>query len=290
MSNVAGSTPEQYALRVRTHPGVLQISASNKIRRAVNVDVSWAGRLVESYQLQKSKNIVLANLNTTINLINSLGSDFKRNDNHILWQGIPVELVRPFFQNFKVSESLKKVDPLNLLSFIEISNRSGELIKWNIALRYKKDAEFKFNLNSTNGINEIGCIVRTSDPEKNDDLNINIRKNHIISPKDEFFDLSELEIKKALERTKQLNKEYKNDFPKGEIVRNEIRNPSTALLILYFLNPEKAGVEGNEPIVGFAVSFPKSKTNPTVRFAVHEQLLAKFDINDDVENDNNDED
>ena len=47
MSDVAGSTPEQYALRVRTHPGVLQISASNKIRRAVNVDISWAGRLVE---------------------------------------------------------------------------------------------------------------------------------------------------------------------------------------------------------------------------------------------------
>ena len=30
--------------------------------------------------------------------------------------------------------------------------------------------------------------------------------------------------------------------------------------------------------------------NPTVKFAVHEQLLSKFNINDDVENDNTDED
>ena len=290
MSDVAGSTPEQYALRVRTHPGVLQISASNKIRRAVNVDISWAGRLVESYQLQKTPKIVQSNLEATKSLINSLPTNFVTKDNHILWKNISADLVKPFFQNFKVSENLKKVDPLNLLSFIEISNRSDELTNWNIAIRIKKDAEFNYNLNSTNGINQIGCIIRTSDPEKNDNHNLNIRKNHIISPKDEFFDLTEEEFKKGLERTKELNKDYKNDFPRGEIVRNEIRKPTTALLILYFLNPEKAGYSGIEPIVGFAVSFPRSIVNPTVQFAVHEQLLSRFDINDDVENDNSDED
>jgi hypothetical protein len=290
MSEVAGSTPEQYALRVRTHPGVLQISASNKIRRAVNVDISWAGRLVESYQLQKTPKIVQSNLETTKSLINSLPSTFAMKDNHVLWKNIPADLVKPFFQNFKVSENLKKVDPLNLLSFIQVSNRSGELTNWNIAIRFKKDAEFNYSLNSTNGISQIGCIIRTSDTEKNDNHNLNIRKNHIISPKDEFFDLTEEEYKKGLERTKQLNKNYKNDFPKGEIVRNEIRKPTTALLILYFLNPEKAGYSGNEPIVGFAVSFPRSIVNTTVQFAVHEQLLSRFDINDDVENDNTDED
>jgi hypothetical protein len=289
MSEVAGSTPEQYALRVRTHPGVLQISASNKIRRAVNVDISWAGRLVESYQLQKTPKIVQSNLETTKSLINSLPSAFATKDNHVLWKNIPADLVKPFFQNFKVSENLKKVDPLNLLSFIQVSNRSGELINWNIAIRFKKDAEFNYSLNSTNGITQIGCIIRT-DTDENDKYNFNIRKNHIISPKDEFFDLTEEEYKKGLERTKQLNKDYKNDFPKGEIVRNEIRKPTTALLILYFLNPEKARYSGREPIVGFAVSFPRSVVNTTVQFAVHEQLLSRFDINDDVENDNTDED
>jgi hypothetical protein len=290
MSGVAGSTPEQYALRVRTHPGVLQISASNKIRRAVHVDVSWAGRLVESYQLQKTTKIVQSNLETTKNLINSLPINFVENDNHYLWKNVSAKIVKPFFQTFKVSENLRKVDPINLLSFIDISNRSGELINWNIALRFKKDAEFTYDLNSTNGIGRVGCIIRTSDPDKNDNHNLNIRKNHIISPKDEFFDLTDEEFKLALIRTRELNKDYKNDFPKGEVVRNEIRKPSTALLILYLLNPIEAGYNGNEPIVGFAVSFPKSRINPTVKFAVHEQLISIFNINDDVENDNTDED
>lgn len=289
MSEVAGSTPEQYALRVRTHPGVLQISASNKIRRAVNVDISWAGRLVESYQLQKTPKIVQSNLGVTTGLINSLPIGFTKATNHFLWKNISVDLVKPFFQNFKVSENLKKVDPANLLSFIDISNGSGELTKWNIAIRFKNDAEYNYNINSTNGITQIGCIVRTSDPEKNDNHNLNIRKNHIISPRDEFFDLTEEEFKKALARTKELNKEYKSGYPKGEVVRNEFRKPSTALLLIYFLNPKEAGYDGEEPIVGFAVSFPRSIVNPIVTFAVHEQLLSKFDIIDDVENDNTDE-
>jgi hypothetical protein len=78
MADVAGSTPEQYALKVRTHPGVLQISASNKIRRAVNVDVSWAGRLVESYQLQKSPTVIENNLKAAEDLISSLDSSFDK--------------------------------------------------------------------------------------------------------------------------------------------------------------------------------------------------------------------
>jgi hypothetical protein len=290
MSEVAGSTPEQYSLRVRTHPGVLQISASNKIRRAVNVEVSWSGRLVESYQLQKNLSTIISNLETAKKLIYSLPANYISNSNNYLWKNISVEYLKPFFQSFKVSENLKKVEPIKLLDFINVSNLSGELVKWNIAIRFKSDAEFYYNLNSPNGINEIGCIVRTSDPEKNDNHNLNIRKNHIISPKDEFIDLDDEELSNALLRTKKLNKNYKNDFPKGEVVRNEFRKPTTALLILYFLNPEMAGSESNDPIVGFAISFPKSRANPIVTFAIHEQLLSKFNINDDLDNDNNDED
>lgn len=290
MSEVAGSTPEQYALRVRTHPGVLQISASNKIRRAVNVQVSWSGRLVESYQLQKDVSTIHSNLETTKKLINSLPSNYRRNSNNYLWKNIPVKFLKPFFQSFKVSENLKKVEPIKLLDFINVSNLSGELVNWNIAIRFKNDAEFNYNLDSLNGINEIGCIVRTSDPDKNDKYNLNIRKNHIISPKDEFIDLDEEEFANSLARSKVLNKNYNNDFPKGEVVRNEFRNPTTAFLILYFLNPRMAGFDGDNPIVGFAISFPRSIVNPTVTFAVHEQLLSKFNISDDLDNDNNDED
>jgi len=293
MADVAGSTPEQYALRVRTHPGVLQISASNKIRRAVNVEISWAGRLVESYQLQKNPSIINSNLRVTTDLINSLSNSFEHNSNNFLWRDVAVELVRPFFQRFRVSDNLKKVEPSKLLDFIDASAASNELRSWRIAVITKDTADVFYPLNSTNGIAQVGCVIRSHDKTKNDILNLHLIKNHIIRPNDEFFDLSKEDYAAALARTieytQRQGKEYKYNFPKGEIVRNEFRkNP---LLMIYFIDAERAGMPiGSEPMIGFAISFPKSRFNTTVRYAIHQQLLPLFNIDDNIEEIPDDED
>lgn len=295
MADVAGSTPEQYALKVRTHPGVLQISASNKIRRAVNVDVSWAGRLVESYQLQKNPTIIQNNLTATMELINSLSNDYTTNRNNFLWTDVKTDLVKPFFQTFKVPDSLVRVDPSNLLQFIEVQNANGELTNWNIGLMSKADTEKRYEITNNETKLSVGYWLRSNASERVDDQTYFIRKNHIISPKDEFIDLSKEVFDAALERTIEFhqknNKEYKNDFPKGEIVRYEFRDPKKPLLLLYLLDPVGADMpENSSPLVGFAISFPNSNFNASVRYAIHQQLLPLFNIDDDIENDNNDED
>jgi hypothetical protein len=295
MADVAGSTPKDYALKVRTHPGVLQISASNKIRRAVNIEVSWAGRLVESYQLQKNPFVIDSNLKATVDLVTALDSSFERKSNSILWRNVNVDLIKLFLSKFKVSESLVRVDPANLLQFINVQIGNGELTNWNIGLMTKAVTQDRYVIYAKGGQLDIGYWKRTNADERADSSTYFIRKNHIISPKDEFIDLSAIEYQQALERTisynKAKNKEYNNDFPSGDIVRNEFRDPKIPLLLIYLLDPEGANLpKESNPVVGFAISFPKSRFNSTVRYAIHEQLLDLFKIDDDVENDNNDED
>lgn len=295
MADVAGSTPEQYALRVRSHPGVLQISASNKIRRAVYVDISWSGRLVETYQLKKDKDSVDINLNTTIQFIKSIQTapTPEYSQSSYVWkENVGVELVKMFLRNFRVPESLKKVNPNFIIDFISVCQKNGELQNWSVALMSKKDA--KVNYEGIAGFN-IGCYERSDAKERQDSLTYFIKKNHIISPKDEFIDLSN-EIKNAaLQRTIEFHKKndetYKNDFPSGEIVRREFRNANNPLLLIYFLDPKGAFGENSnsEPIVGFAISFPKSNSNPTVKFAINKQLLSLFESDDEIENENNDD-
>jgi hypothetical protein len=54
--------------------------------------------------------------------------------------------------------------------------------------------------------------------------------------------------------------------------------------MIYFIDAEGAGMSaGSEPIIGFAVSFPKSRFNTIVQYAIHEQLLSFFNIDDNVE-------
>lgn len=295
MADVAGSTPEQYALKVRTHPGVLQISASNKIRRAVNVDVSWAGRLVESYQLQKDPAVIKSNLKATVDFISSLADTCTTNKNNYLWQNVSPELIRPLFRKFKVPDSLVRVDPNNLLQFIDVQIANGELTNWSVGIMSKADTKERFILDKNGRTINIGYWLRSNADERTDATTFFIRKNHIISPKDEFIDLETEQYKAALQRTIEFhqhnNKEYKNDYPKGDIVRYEFRDPKNPLLLIYFLDPEGADLpEGSDPLVGFAISFPRSRFNSPVRYAIHQQLLALFNIDDEVENDNNDED
>jgi hypothetical protein len=291
MTNVAGSTPAQYALKVRTHPGVLQISASNKIRRAEFVDVSWAGRLIETYQLQKTEKQILSNYRITIGLISSLNSISETKTTCFLWKNKSPETIKQFLQEFKVADNLNnKVNPLYLLDFINVSNNRNELMLWNIGVMTTVNKKNSHRIITPDYEYEIGLITRNdSDNGKSEDYKI--RKNHIIDPKDEFVDLESSVFQKALSRSKEINKEYRKDYPKGEVVRNEFRN-GIPLLLIYFLNPEGANIGLNPlstPIIGFAISFPKSNTNPSVRYAVNMQLLPQFNNNDEIENDNNDE-
>ena len=294
MSDIAGSTPEQYALRVRTHPGVLQISASNKIRRAVTVDISWSGRIVESYEFQKDTNVIRSNLNATIDFIQNLNGAPESIGDNYLWFDISPQNIMQLLQQFRLSESLKAADPLNLLRFIEAQLVNNELSSWRVALMSKKGATKRYSLNK-DGLNlDPGLYLRSED-EKNSNTEIfYIRNSRIISPRDQFIDLTSQEYDKAMELTRESwlknNKDREPTYPSGDIVRNEIRSSQNPLLLIYFLEPKGARLpEDSDPVIGYAISFPGSRFNASVSYAVHQQLLPFFNQEDDLEEFNNDD-
>lgn len=282
MADVAGSTPDQYALRVRTHPGVLQISASNKIRRAVEVRVSWSGRLVESYELSKNSAVIQRNFDTASNLLNSLGDQSEVVGNNLLYRNVNLNLIKQFLQGFETYDSLKSASPSNLLRFLELNERFNELNAWNVGIISKERTSKRQNIHGL----DIGLVTRSQDDKSNDDIYY-IRRSHIISPGDEFIDLTEVELGLSLQRTGQLwrdsGKSGIPSYPSGEVVRNTIRKPSRPLLLLYFLDPDGAGLAIEVPVVGYAISFPANDRDDAVGFAVHEQLLNQFNQQDDLE-------
>ena len=105
MSDIAGSTPEQYALKVRTHPGVLQISAINKIRTAVNVNISWSGVLIESYKLSKKSQDINVNLDNLNKLLSSFNSESTNKKGNFLWNNIPASNIISFIGSFAAPEN-----------------------------------------------------------------------------------------------------------------------------------------------------------------------------------------
>lgn len=284
MSNIAGSTPEQYALKVRTHPGVLQISATNKMRSAITVQISWAGRLVESYEFKKDIKVINSNYNKTKHFIAGLPGNYIKKPNAYLWYDIPAENVIEFFEGFQAVENLKKAEPRKLIQFISAQIRNGELTDWRVALMSKPESKSSKFIVAGKEV-QIGQWIRKEDESLSDATEVYyLRKSHIISPADEFIDLTQEEYELALEIT-NMKREKAGDakYPNGLEVRNIIRDPKKPLLLLYLLDPDESLIKhpmqkGINPFVGYAISFPKSNYNVPVSYAVNTELLDRFDI------------
>jgi hypothetical protein len=119
-----------------------------------------------------------------------------------------------------------------------------------------------------------------------------LRKNHILgNPRDEFVDLSEETLLKALEETNQKLKDRNQTYPSPKLVREKYRDVKHPLLIVYPIKPSPDYVtsnsDGNEPFMSFAISFPHTNTGVAVSYSVNQ--VNDFADTEDIfesENDN----
>jgi hypothetical protein len=297
----SGSTPEDYALKVRTHPGCLQITAVTKMRYTNTIRVSWSGRLIETYQLSKEKGTIHSNFVVTDDLISTLDL-YEKKDNDFLWKDVSPNKICSYFSRFKVAENLKAVDLNRMCRFIHKLNLDGELTNWSVVLKNKHSATKRFV--TSNGINA-GCFDRNYSTDSTDDNNDTymIKKNHILGNQtDEFIDLDDKVIEKALktsiEGSLELNwkadDNWNHNYPKPKLVREKYRSVTNPLLIIYPLNPDCAypkefkDVKSIEPFIGFAICFPHSNGNHTEEFAVNSVLIDKFRESEEEFENNND--
>lgn len=298
----SGSTPEKYALKVRTHPGVLQITALNKMREAKQVQVSWAGRLIETYQLPMNKGLQRNNLVATSDFIHSLGKPEKK-DGHFLWRDVSPSDICNYFSKFNLPQSLQKVNLSYICTYIEDLVKQGELTSWRVALLSKDKASKNYSFDDN--IVNVGCWNRTRAEDTSGLDTYFIRKNHIVgNQQDEFIDLEQELLDEALKTTIEVKKKegrvWKNDYPAPDIVRKQFRAKINPLLIIYPLNPVYANVvdkknsivpntvvytEKDDPIIGFAIAFPKTDSGKAIAYRVN-SVGDYADIEDDFENEN----
>lgn len=285
-----GGTPEDYALRVRNHPGVLQITSLTKMRYANTVEVSWAGRLVETYQLLKDRENRHANFVDADNLLCKLG-DYELKGKNYLWRNVAVDDVITFFENYRLPASMVKVNLMAITDYVKQVNNSGELSNWNIVLMNKPTGERgkEYDGYLSNGLG-FNYFLRVPSNDSTD--HYLLRKNHILgNPRDEFVDLSVKTLLKALEETNQKLKDRNQTYPSPKLVREKYRDVKHPLLIVYPIKPSDDYVTsnsgGNEPFMSFAISFPHTNTGVAVSYSVN-QVNDFADTEDifELENDN----
>lgn len=283
LSQQAGTTPEKYALKVRTHPGVLQITASNKLRSAVPLSLSFSGHLAETYEFDLVKNNIQSNFQATHQFIRQLGKISTEKKNAFIWKDVPVVTVLDFLQTYRSASNLRRMNTEIIAYYINKVLRNSnqtELIKWSVALMNKPDAEV-YTVYEVNGKDsKIGNIDRKREDKISDDDIYYLSRSRLSSPAHEHIDLDATLVAQKLEEKRK--KEPKRTYLSGKIIREELRSPQNPLLLLYSINPdcpESKNTLKDTPIIGIAVSFPRSELDirlTYVDYLVQDQLLKYF--------------
>jgi len=270
MVNVGG-TPKDYGLRVRSHPLMLVTSAV-KMRNGTKMQLSFSGDISETIIFNSDSRAIAQNSTAVTNWLASLGEqqDGKKTGGYT-WRGVNVEQILTFLSSYRSHEDALRADAALLSRYIKAQTENRELIDWTVRLVSSGKADAAPS--EINGAT-IGLVTRAqylaASPGR-----YSIRR--LVSPSDEMIDLSEEQRKQALALTVRDWEQDKNpkkretppEVPGGRQIR-QIRPKTNGLILIYPLDPKEAGItETSPPIMGIAISFPKSDTAREITYTVN---------------------
>jgi hypothetical protein len=258
-------TPEEYGLKVRTHPDGLSITAANKIRHGRKMQVSFSGHLSQTTVFHKDAKIHEGNFKAVDGWLRSLPNPVSEKKG-VIWKDVAPTQINKFLKGYTSHPMCRKAEPDLLIKYIEKLQDYGELNNWTVALISNSDA--KATPWTISG-RQIGLIFR--DDKTPDDTSLYmLKKSNILNPPDERLDLSIDQIESALNKNLaawhlgETRSKKEPEKPSGPFIRN-VRSPQNGLLLIYPLDHSQFDKSFTSvPIIGFAISFPESTTGKMI--------------------------
>ena len=253
-----GENPLQFGNRVRTHPDGMLITAANKMRSGASVRAGFSGTISETVSFD------ISSAEHNLNVFSEFLEELPRitGNGRYVWSGVDGSKVAELMGSLETSRDSWKANSRAISDYITNRVGAGRLKEWTVAL-------------IANGRSKVPARIGPYD------VILTERENHmpgdrekvtigrLVSPRDETIDFKKDQIGKAMAETIaawQRKSPPKRDQPKsasGPFVRRQ-RSPDRGLLLIY---PIDAGLDGDIPIMGFAVSFPFDADAPLIDYA-----------------------
>lgn len=289
-------TPKEFGLKVRTHPGVLKITAANKFRYKKIMYLSYSGELEQTYQFKIDGKRFKQNYDATNELITSLGkptdkpvNDYNKKQKFV-WRGEHnFHSITRFLQKYKIGEEV--IDTNKIVDYINAQTKKGNLVNWTVALinnsTAKPEDEFSFSALTV----KVGLTDRTN--ISSDPMDYEVAKYNITDHRHELIDLDENEVREAKAQTeadyKAEGKKEIPELPSRKRIKWQ-RDSKNGLLLIYPLNKtcyrspvEKVEAISEVPVIGIAVSFPEIENDEKIEYAVNEQFRKEYEYPDELD-------
>jgi hypothetical protein len=143
--DLAKATPEQFGLAVRSHPQSLIVTARNKMGtgRTFPVKVGLAGKLIETTRISVDSKQLDRNCSAgraLASAIANMGIAPKQPSRGILFDSVPVDLIRDFLREFRADAADPLTDPRLMSDYIE-ARAEDELQAWDVLFASAQKAD-----------------------------------------------------------------------------------------------------------------------------------------------------
>lgn len=262
----SGGTPEDFGLKVRTHPQGLMITGANKMKTGTNMKLSFAGSISETTIFYKADQVNQSNLEITEELLRSLGAYIERPNENYLWKNVSADQIIDFLLRYESHPKCRVAKTSILTDYIKAQLPLHELNSWTVILISNQRAKNTRNIAG----HKVGLIQRKK-ADSSTSEEYRLRKSRLLSPTDEWLDLPQPIRDSILDETRRLREKAgkppsSSKTPNGRVIR-EKRSAKNGFLLLYPLDP--AEINSNIPVVGFAISFPTSNTARRIEYKVN---------------------
>jgi hypothetical protein len=283
-------TPRDYGLKVRGSVNGMMVTAPGKMRAGTRVRIGFSGALAESVVMYCDRLNGEANFETVDAFVASLADEHGipepgRSGNYA-WSDVGgAHVADNFFAQFRTPPGAWKVNAPTIAEYIRNRIGAGELTTWTVALISASGAE---KISYPLGGCRINLTQRSPSPDRKDKIHEGLYSiGRILSPSDEWIDFTRDEYLDAKDKTQHgwtenpgRRKTMPTD-PSGPVIRR-CRPVTKGLLLIYPLEPVSSELRGGDPevtqkpIMGFAVSFPRSPDAPLVDYVVNQRFVDEL--------------
>ena len=268
----AGATPEEFGLKVRSHPDTLIITARNKMGSGERfvLRIGLARQFVETHTLRRDQSSLDANRALLQGLASRLSqagfpiSGAKRVSGGWLLRGAPVGPILDFVRSFRNHEGSLQTDGIAIGNYIE-DRRNGELNLWDVFFpSLIQDSGPNSLVDDSLGI-PINCQSRSAG-NRSDSKTIRVTNKQRVSSKGvektgltpEAIAYVEEQYRQKLQDAGTLPAGSKSINYPDKIYR-EVREFPLLIVHLLRIQSEPDGEEHAKAIIAWSISFPRTE-------------------------------
>ncbi len=264
----AGATPEEFGLKVRSHPDTLVVTARNKMGSAERfvVNIGLANRFVETTTLKRDEASLEANRAAARRLAEHLAeagrplASAERDRNGWILRDLPVDPILEFLAGFRNHEGSMLSDGRPIRRYI-VERQQSELSSWDVLFTSLGNPTESTLTDDSLGVS-INCQMRTAG-KRSDSRTLRFSRQRLASRGVERTGLTEEQVGEAeaaygaghgASEDNRAKDGRAFNYP-DRIYRVKGRKPLLIVHLLRILDRTGAA-EQSEPVVAWSISFP----------------------------------